>query len=294
MIYSAGTSHLKRIGLAISGLKTVALWLSLLFLFLLLLYFFKRYRLFEVAFPGKRICVRLRYFHKMDVHRLPENHLLIKADGSSNMDDPAVRASLQLRHDLERVDKSSEPYENIISQKLNYRQQFFNQEASMVPIPSYMVTEWGGFTPDFTIAWAPWPKENADDPQYRYASADMIAIGKNSAHKEEAYKFLRWMSTEGMLIQNKSIPSWKEVDISEVLTDLVSTTANPEAVDIESLAYVLGYGEESEQFMPAGYMTEVYNAFKAEVDKFLLGEQDLDKTMTNASDAVQKVIDRNK
>lgn len=233
-------------------------------------------------------------FDTLKLFSKPENHLLIKADGSSNMDDPAVRASLQLRHDLERVDKSSEPYENIISQKLNYRQQFFNQEASMVPIPSYMVTEWGGFTPDFTIAWAPWPKENADDPQYRYASADMIAIGKNSAHKEEAYKFLRWMSTEGMLIQNKSIPSWKEVNISEVLTDLVSTTANPEAVDIESLAYVLGYGEESEQFMPAGYMTEVYNAFKAEVDKFLLGEQDLDKTMTNASDAVQKVIDRNK
>ncbi len=106
-------------------------------------------------------------------------HLLIKADGSSNMDDPLVRSSLQLRYDLEQVDKSSEPYANIISQKLNYRQQFFTQKASMVPIPSYMVTEWGGFTPDFKIAWAPWPKNNADDPKYRYAS------GGYDRHRQE-------------------------------------------------------------------------------------------------------------
>lgn len=46
-------------------------------------------------------------------------HLLIKADGSSNMDDSLVRSSLQLRYDLEQVDQSSEPYANIISQKLN-------------------------------------------------------------------------------------------------------------------------------------------------------------------------------
>ncbi len=52
------------------------------------------------------------------------------------------------------------------------------------------------------------------------------------------------------------------------------------------------YGEEAEQFLPAGYMTEVYNAFKAEVEKFLLNEQDLDTTMEKASEAVQKVIDR--
>ena len=222
-----------------------------------------------------------------------EENLLIKADGSSNMDDPAVRASLQLRNELERIDQSSEPYANIISQKLNYRQQFFTEKASMVPIPSYMVTEWGGFTPEFTIAWAPWPKDQADDAQYRYTSADMIALGKNSANKEEAYKFMRWMSTEGMLVQNKAIPSWKETDINEVLNNLVSTTAKPEAVDVESLAYVLKHGEEAQQFLPAGYMTEVYNAFKAEVDKYMLGEQDLDTTLKGATEEVQKVIDRN-
>lgn len=222
-----------------------------------------------------------------------EEHLLIKADGSSNMDDPAVEASLKLRNDLERVDQSSEPYANTISQKLNYRQQFFTEKASMVPIPSYMVTEWGGFTPEFTIAWAPWPKWNADDPQYRFTSADMISIGKNSKHKEEAYQFMRWMTTEGMLVQNKAIPAWKQPDMKEVLNNLVATTANPEAVDIDSLAYVLEQGEESEQFLPAGYMTEVYDAFKAEVEKYLLGEQDLDTTMQQASEAVQEVIDRN-
>lgn len=223
-----------------------------------------------------------------------EENLLIKEDGSSNMADPAVEASLKLRYELEQVDKSSEPYANIISQKLNYRQQFFTEKASMVPIPSYMVTEWGGFNPEFPIAWAPWPKNAAEDPQYRYASADIISLGKNSENKEEAYKFMRWMTTEGMVAQNKAIPSWKNADLEEVLGNLVATTSNPEAVDIDSLSYVITTGEEAKQFLPAGYMTEVYNAYKVEVDKFMLGEQELDTTLKNATKAVQGVIDANK
>src|SRR5690606_41126394 len=96
-----------------------------------------------------------------------------------------------------------------------------------------------------------------------------------------------------VLFRSKAIPSWKETDISEVLNNLVSTTAKPEAVDVESLAYVLEHGEEAQQFLPAGYMNEVHNAFIAEVDKYMLGEQDLDTTLKGATEEVQKVIDRN-
>lgn len=223
-----------------------------------------------------------------------EENLLIKADGSSNMDDPAVKESLKLRYELEQVDQSSEPYSNIISQNMNYRQQFFTEKASMIPIASYMVTEWGGFTPEFPIVWAPWPKDKAEDTQYRYASADLLAIGKNSEHKEEAYQFIRWMTTEGMLVQNKSIPAWKQTDLKEVLTHLVATTSNPELIDIDSLTYVVENGEEADQFLPAGYMSEVYDAYKAEIEKYLLGEEDLDTVVENAKKAVQGVIDRNK
>ncbi|MFC4024714.1 ABC transporter substrate-binding protein [Oceanobacillus longus] len=234
------------------------------------------------------------FYHVLKVLGKADENLLIKADGSSNMDDPTIAESLKLRYELEQEDKSSEPYANIISQQLNYRQQFFSEQASMTPISSYMVTEWGGFNPEFPIAWAPWPKNNEGDPSYAFSSADVMSIGNNSDHKEEAYEFIRWMTTEGMLVQNKSIPAWTETDLKEVLTNLASTTSNPDAVDVESLQYTIENSVPTEQFLPAGYMTEVYNAYNAEAERYLLGEQDLDTTMENAKNSVEDVIDANK
>lgn len=233
-------------------------------------------------------------WHVLPLLSEPEENLIIKEDGSSNMDDPMLEASLKLRYELEQEDKTSEPYSNIISQQLNYRQQFFSEKASMIPIPSYMITEWGGFTPDFTIAWAPWPKNDENEPTYAYSSADIISIGQNSEHKEEAYQFARWLTTEGMLVQNKVIPAWEEPDVNEVLDNLVSETSKPEAVDINSLTHVLENSKPTDQFLPAGYMTEAYNAFNAEVELYLLGNQDLKTTLENAREEVQSVIDANK
>ena len=88
----------------------------------------------------------------------PEETSILKEDGSSNADDPMLRASLELRYQLEQEDKSSVPFFKIFSQKLDYRQQFFSEKVSMIPIASYMITEWGQFTPEFEIAWAPWPQ----------------------------------------------------------------------------------------------------------------------------------------
>src|SRR5690606_2710292 len=63
----------------------------------------------------------------------PEETLLLKEDGTSNAEDPMLRESLELRYQMEQEDKSSVPYFETFSQKLDYRQQIFSQEASMIP-----------------------------------------------------------------------------------------------------------------------------------------------------------------
>ena len=108
----------------------------------------------------------------------PEETKLLKEDGSSNADDPMLRASLELRYQLEQEDKSSVPFFETFSQKLDYRQQIFSQEVSMIPIFSYMITEWGQFTPDFEIAWAPWP-QNEKGTNYAGMSGDLISIARH-------------------------------------------------------------------------------------------------------------------
>ena len=222
----------------------------------------------------------------------PAETAILKEDGSSNADDPMLRASLEFRYQLEQEDKSSVPFFEIFSQKLDYRQQFFSEEVSMIPIASFMVTEWGQFTPEFEIAWAPWP-QNEKGANYAGMAGDVMSVSQTSKHKQEAYDFMRWMTTEGIVEQGIWTPSWKDADLDQVLETLVSQTSKPEAIDMESLKNALTSVQATDTFAPAGYITEALTEFDAEVEMYLLGEQDIDTTMKNIEDKVQAVIDAN-
>lgn len=233
------------------------------------------------------------FYHMVKMHGQSSGNMILNEDGSSNASNPLLRESLQLRYDLEQTDKSSVPLSESLSQKLNYRQQFFAQEVSMVPTASFMITEWGEFTPEFEIAWAPWPKNSESDPIRGVYGGDLISIAESSENKEEAYKFIRWMTTEGIVDQSVWVPSWTGADTNTVLEDLIANTPKPEAVHLESLKHVLSSTEKVETFIPKGYITEALNEMNAEAELYLLGEQDLDTTVQNMEERVQAVVDAN-
>ncbi|RCW74883.1 ABC transporter substrate-binding protein [Saliterribacillus persicus] len=223
----------------------------------------------------------------------PENTLMLNEDGTSNADDPMLQASLELRYALEQEDKSSVPYSDILSQQMDYRQQIFTEEVSMIPIATYMITEWGQFTPDFEFAWAPWPKNEEDATAHSLIGGDLVSIGESSEHKQEAYDFMRWLTTEGISEQGIWVPSWKDADLDTVLEKLVSNTSNPDAMDLESLKHTITAVEPAKTFAPPSYITEVYTEFDAEVEMYLLGEQDIDTTMQNIQDKTQSIVESN-
>lgn len=219
-----------------------------------------------------------------------EHTSLLNEDGNSNLDDPLVRESLELRYQLEQEDKSSVPFSDTISQKLNYRQQFFSGQASMIPTGSFMITEWGEFTPDFEIAWAPWPKNTPDSEVITRITGDVIAMAESSEHKQEAYDFMRWLSTEGISEQGIWIPAWKGEDIGNTLEILVNSTSNPEAIHMESLEHTLSLSNLADSFVLPSYSHEVYREFGVEADLYLLGQQDIDTTVENVEERVQSLI----
>jgi multiple sugar transport system substrate-binding protein len=222
----------------------------------------------------------------------PQENFILLEDGSSNMADPLIKESLQLRYDMEVADKSSVPLANTLSQKLDYRQQFFTQSASMIPMTSVMITEWGEYVPEFEIAWAPWPKNNKEDEFKSYNAGDVIGIAERSENKEEAYTFIRWMSTEGMLIQKRAIPSYSNANLEEVVNTLVENSPKPEAIDKESLMYVLNTAQDTDLFIPKPYVQDAYTAFRAEAELYLLGKQDLDKSIDNITKQVKEIVDK--
>jgi multiple sugar transport system substrate-binding protein len=231
----------------------------------------------------------------------PDNSEFIKADGTSNMNDPNFKNTLALRWKMEKEDQSVVPYESMISQKLNYRTEFFNQKVAMIPIGSWMNTEIGGTDQNplnFNVAVAPFPKNKDSDPSgYTEVTTDFMAVAQSSKHKEEAYKFIRWYTTEGQTVQGKNVSSWNKVssdDMAKIIDTILSGTKNPEKVDKTSLISTLTASKASKLVPPVTYQNEIYKAVNEEFEKFIFGKQDIDTTVKNCQDRVQQIIASNK
>lgn len=240
-------------------------------------------------------------FIKLYMANQPANADLLKADGTSNLDSPNFKKSLELRYKMEKVDKSAVPYADMISQKLAYRTQFFNQAASMLVIGSWMNTELGGTDAvplNFNVAVAPMPKNNASDPSgYTTVTTDYVTVAATSKNKEEAYKFVRWYTTEGQIVQAKNVPAWSKVkneDLGKIVDTILSGTKNPEKVDKESLKATLIASKAPALSPPVTYQSEIYTAVANEFEKLILDKEDVDAAVKNAQDQVNKIIANNK
>lgn len=229
-----------------------------------------------------------------------ENTEFVTVDGKSNLNDPLFKKSLEIRLKMEKDDQSAVPYADVLSQKLHYRDQFFNQNTSMILIGSWMTTELGGTDQDplyFNVAVAPFPKnQKTDKGGYAPVTTDYMTVAANSNHKQEAYTFIRWYTTEGQIVQGKSIPSWNKVkdrDFTKIIDQILSGTKNPEKVDKESLMNVLRNAKSSKYISPVPYQAEIYKVINEEYEKLIFGEQNIDKTIKASQDRVKEIIENN-
>ncbi|MCM3699725.1 ABC transporter substrate-binding protein [Paenibacillus macerans] len=215
-------------------------------------------------------------------------------DGTkANVDTPNVRKSLELRLQGEK-EGSVTPYAEVVSQKLNYRPQYFNQETSMITMGSFLVPEAGGteqVPAAFKTVFAPLPKVNKEDPISGNVGGDVLGIYSNSKHKEEAYTFIRWYTTEGITLQGKYFPSWKKANMNEVVDRIIAGTKTPEMIDKDSLLYVLENTKQTTAAVAVPFHAELEKVFVEEFDAMMLSAQDLDTTVKKAQERIQKIID---
>ncbi|MDQ8737234.1 extracellular solute-binding protein [Paenibacillus sp. LHD-38] len=225
-----------------------------------------------------------------------ENGYLVTDDNkSANIMNPAMRKSLEIRLQAEK-EKSATPYAEVLSQKMNYRPQYFTQAASMIATGTFFIPEVGGtekVPATFKTVFAPYPKVNKEDPMNATISSDYVTMYSKSKHKEEAYTFIRWFTTEGLMVQGRNIPSWKKANMEEVLDKIVSATANPEMIDKESVLHFLKNSVMIPAKNPPAFSAEVEKVMQEEFDRMMLQGQDIDKTMNAAQERIQKVIDSN-
>ena len=218
---------------------------------------------------------------------------LTTEDGTkANVDTPNVRKSLELRLQGEKEGIVT-PYAEVVSQKLNFRPQYFNQETSMITMGSFLVPEAGGteqVPATFKTVFAPLPKVNKEDSISGNVSGDVLGIYSKSKHKEEAYTFIRWYTTEGITLQGKYFPSWKKANMNEVIDRIIAGTKTPEMIDKDSLLYVLENTKQSTAAVAVPFHAELEKVFVEEFDAMMLSAQDLDTTVKTPRNAFRKSL----
>lgn len=243
------------------------------------------------------------YFHNWPDYFLlglwnqAENNDLVLPDYTVNVQHPGVRKSLEIRLQGEE-EGSAVPYADSIAQNMDYRALYFNEQVSMIPVGSWMIGEVGGtdrYDASFETIFAPIPRNNESDPAGQaMTSSNYLVLASTSEHKEEAYKFMRFMSTEGLNSMEQYMTSWTKEDTPKIIDAIVSKSKQPELVNTESLLYVLDNTKPVALPQAHAFQNELYQTYQEEAELLLLGEQTLEETLKKAEERLQVIVDANK
>jgi multiple sugar transport system substrate-binding protein len=203
----------------------------------------------------------------------------------------------ELRRAMEQDDKTAKSLSDVIGAKLNYRTEFFNQQASMMIIGSWTIVDVGNtaqYPHEFKTAFAPMPRMNAQSKiGGTNIAGEFLAISKNTKHPEESYKFLRYLSTKGSEVRGTS--GWKKSDGDKVITNL--TKNNDKLYNLESLKHTLFndkvHSPLSGEFEIAYGNEMKKNVLEAGFSKFLLDKTSAAEAKKWMMDEANKIVQKN-
>lgn len=128
---------------------------------------------------------------------------------------PSYTYFFNLRKQMEREDKSTEPLADVITVKYGSSSQFLAGKASMQMVGSFIlanVFDTAKYPHDFKTVFAPMPRSSKEAPTgYTNIGGEYLAIGANSKHKKESYQFIRFITSTGGGTK-EGLQGWKKSD----------------------------------------------------------------------------------
>jgi len=235
-------------------------------------------------------------YFQLQLMSKPSDNTFLKSDGTSNAKDPLLKANLEMMKRMMYEDKSANPYEDIISQKLAYRNQYFNGLAAMLPMGDWMVAESGGteaIPATFVTAFAPLPKLEGESKHYSPVQPTYMAVAAKSKNKEAAYQFVRWYTSEGLEIGGRVFSGWAKSDTDKLVDTIVNSSIDPSKIDVESLKYTINNTIPGSAPVPVKYADEAKNVVIPEAELYILNNQDLDQTIDSIDQKITEVVNNN-
>lgn len=243
------------------------------------------------------------YFHTWELYMNAPAQTMMKdpfvyEDGTTILADPTYKYFFQLRKDMEEQDKSAKPYSDVLAAKLNYRTEFFNEEAAMILTGNFTIADPGNteqYPHEFKTAFAPVPVPPAgwEPKEYEgkyFTSGNMLAMGANSANKEASFKLMRFMTTADS--DNRlEFSGYKKANNEELLTKLVA--GKEDMYDMDSLKYTL-FSDDIQYLDAAKVMiastAELTKIINDGFSKFMLSNEPIDEVQQWMVDEATKII----
>lgn len=243
------------------------------------------------------------YFHTWELYMNAPAQTMMKDpfvydDGTTIFADPTYKYFFQLRKDMESADKSAKSYADALAAKLNYRTEFFNEEAAMILAGNWTIADPGNteqYPHEFKTAFAPVPvppagSEPKDYEGKYFTSGNMLAMGATSKNKEASFKLMRFMST-AVSDNRLEFSGYKKADNETLLTKLVA--GKEDMYDMDSLKYTL-FDNEIQFLDGAQVMTTATSELTKIIDdgfsRFMLGNESIDKVQQWMVGEATKII----
>ncbi|MCL6457194.1 MAG: extracellular solute-binding protein [Gorillibacterium sp.] len=220
----------------------------------------------------------------------------LKADGTSNLNNPLAAKGYEVLQEMMQKDKSMPLYGEQMTSKMPTDTMFLKGEAAMLYAGEFIFRSASNLTDNprsFKIAFATVPRITKNENEFKYPGGlgDVVSINAKSPNKEAAWKFLKWYADGGMMpmASGGRIPSSKDVNADEAIKLLLNGVES--TYDLDSLKRVVfgtfpTYVSNLEQ--------QVNDLRREEYEKYFLNKQDLQTTLENMAKKHNDFLKQNK
>lgn len=202
--------------------------------------------------------------------------------------------AVQLIADMMLVDGSAPTHSDSVTLKLNQNDMFLNGKTAMT-IGPWMVGNIKNTTDyphNFVTAFAPYPIVSEQDEYFAQGGVgDFVCINPKSEHIEEAWEFVKWYSTGGMmpLVGSGRVPLNINIDADAILNEYIAGYEN--MFDAESTKNVLiaprtNYAVER----VADKHPEILTILQGHLESIYLGKETASEGLAAAQEAANALL----
>ncbi len=170
------------------------------------------------------------------------NPLGKKETAEVSFQNPMMKAMVDMVAGMMNEDGSAPTHEESVTQKLTQEYMFYSGKTAMT-IGAWVIRNVNNqalYPHEFTTAFVPYPVYDKEGVTYAQGGmGDYLSISSYSAYPQEAWEFIKWYISEGMLpmVKGSRIPASKLIARDEILSLLEEAIGG--CVDMNSTTRIL-------------------------------------------------------